>query len=159
MTGRLLPPDNFTECPACLPELDELIGVVRRMFPDSGTNPAGIGERAASVLLLGHYHEGILHRHGHPTTRKVYSRGLKRSGVPVAELHGCRPCQDERERILRFAGHLSSSFAANPEHIEPGVLAVCCRLMHWLGVLHDLEHPVCLADYAESMKTGDFSTG
>ena len=159
MNGRLLPQDDFTECPDCLPELDELGDVVQRMFPDSDTNPAGIGERAASILLLGHYHEGTLHQHGHPTTFTVYSRGLKKARTPVAELGGCRTCQDERDQILRFAGHLSPSFAANPERIEPKVLGICCRLMHWLGILHDLEHPVSLGDYSEAMKTGDFSTG
>ena len=160
MTGILLPPDNFTECPDCLPELDELYDVVQRMFPDSDTNQAVMGEKAASVMLLGHYHEGILHQNGHPTTFNVHSRGLKKARTPVLlDLHGCRTCQDERDQILRFAEHLSPSFAANPEHINPGVLGICGRLMYWLGILHELEHPVTLGDYSEAMKTGDFSTG
>ena len=29
--------------------------------------------------------------------------------------------------------------------------------MYWLGILHELDHPVSLTDYSESIKTSDFS--
>ena len=153
----LLPPDEFRKCPACQPEMKALTDVVRSMFPDSVTNPAGIARRAADVLILGYYHQGILHQDGHPMSLSTYGMSLKRKQVPVSTLHDCRTCQDEQTWASDRANYFFPGFAANSERVEPGALGYFCRVMYWLGILHRVEHPVALVDYAEAIKTGDFS--
>ena len=63
----------------------------------------------------------------------------------------------ERTWASHSSDHLYPGFAENPEGVQPGALGIFCRVMYWLGILHELDHPVSLADYAESIKTGDFS--
>ena len=141
----------------CLPEFDALTDVVKARFPDSRTNPAGIDHGAAAVLTLGSYHEGILHQKGHPVSLATYSMRLKEDQVPVSKLNDCRTCQDERAWTSHSCDYFYPGFAANPVGVQPGALGFFCRLMYWLGILHELDHPVSLTDYAESNKTGDFS--
>ena len=153
----LLPPDEIEKCPKCLPEIDAFTGAVKSMFPDCDTNPAGMPHRAASVLTLGSYHLGILHQHGHPTSLDLYVRSLKRDRAPVSDLNGCRACQDEEAWAWQRVNHLFPGFAGNPEGVQPVALGFLYRAMYWLGILHELEHPVSLTDYAEAVRTGDFS--
>ena len=152
-----LPPDELNKCPRCMPELDALSDVVQARFPESDTNPSGIAHRAAAVLILGWYYEGILHHKGHSVSLVIYGKGLERDQVPFSKLGDCRACQDERDWADHRFEQLYPGFAANPEGVQPQVLAFFCRTMYWLGILHDLDHPVALTDYGESIKTGDFS--
>ena len=154
-----LPPDEFEKCPMCKPELDVFIDVVGARFPDSDTNPTGIALRAAQVLTLGWYYQGILHHRGHPVSLATYGRSLKDDQVAVFELNDCHTCQDERNWTAHRAEHFFPGFAANPEGVPLGAVGYLCRTMYWLGILHNLDHPVSLTDYAESVKTGDFSIG
>ena len=155
-----LPPDEFRKCPTCKPELDALMDVVEARFHDSDTNPTGIALRAAQVLTLGWYHEGILHHKGHPVSLATYGRSfLKDDQVSVFELHDCRTCQDERNWAVHHIEHFFPGFAANQEGVQPTAVVYLCRTMYWLGILHDVDHPVSLTDYGERVKTGDFSIG
>ena len=151
-----LPPDELNKCPMCQSELNALTDVVEARFPDSRTNPAGIAQMAAAVLTLGWYHEGILHQRGHPVSLAAYSMSLKEDQVPVSKLNDCRTCQDERTRSSHRTDYFYPGFAANPEKVQPVALSFFSRVMYWLGILHELDHPVSLTDYAESIKTGDF---
>ena len=151
-----LPPDEIRTCPKCLPEIDALTGVLKSRFPDSATNPAGIAPRVGSVLILAHYYLGILHQSGHPTSLADYSMSLKRAQVPIHKLNDCLTCQDENAWAANRAHYLFPGFAGNPEGVQPEPLAKLCRVIYWLGILHELEHPVPLTDYAEAIKTGDF---
>ena len=81
---------------------------------------------------------------------------LKEDQVPVSKLNDCRTCQDERTWASHRSDYFSPGFVANPEGVQPEALGIFCRIMYWLGILHELDHPVSLTDYSESIKTSDF---
>ena len=153
----LLPPDEFRKCPECQTDIDAFTGAVKSMFPDSGTTPTGVAHKAASVLTLTSYYVGILHQNGHPTSLGDYGMTLKRNQVPVSKLNDCHTCQDEETWARQRVNYLLPGFTGNPEGVQPVALGFLLRAMYWLGILHELRHPVSLTDYAEAVKTGDFS--
>ena len=152
-----LPSGKINECPICQTEIDAFIYVVKSRIPDSDTDPTAIENRAARVLTLGHYYQGILHQNEHPISLLNYGMNLKRDQVPVAKLHDCRTCQYERDLAVHRTDYLFPGFATNPERVQPAVLNSFYMGIYWLGMLHALDHPVALTDYAESNKTGDCS--
>ena len=141
----------------CQSELNEFTDVVKARFPDSRTNPAGNAQMAVAVLTLSWYYEGILHQRGHPVSLAAYSKSLKEDRVPVSKLNDCRTCQDDRTTSSHRTEYLYPGFAANPQEVHPVALISFLRVMYWIGILHELDHPVSITDYAESNKTGDFS--
>ena len=151
----LLPAYNYEECPICLPELDRLADVLQRRFPDSDTHPGQIARRAAHVLWASSYYQGILHHHGHPTNLLVYGQSLKENQVEVSKFNDCVSCQSERESAAVYLSNTYPDLDDSPEWLQPELTAYFCKVMHWLGVLHELEHPVSLTDYSVFLTTGD----
>ena len=152
-----LPPGELKKCPVCQLELNAVVDDLEARFPDSDTNPAGITHKAAGALTLFWYYEGILHEKGHPEALANYGITLKENQVPVSTLNGCSTCQEEQTWASQRTEYFFPGFATNLEGVQPTVLKFLCRVMYWIGILHELDHPVSLTDYAESVKTGDFS--
>ena len=151
----LLPAYAVEDCPICVPALERVFATVQRRFPGSDTHPGQMTRRAANVLWTAAYYQGILHHNGHPTDLIVYGQSLKNNQVRVSQMGGCVSCQSEKESA---SSRLSIAYLdrfATPEWLPPQLIAHFCKLMHRLGVLHELEHPVSLPDYDLFLKTGD----
>ena len=177
----VLPPVVFHSCSECVPQMEQLTEVVGRRFQGPHENPVAFSLRGARVLTTGAYPLGVLHQNGHPASYAEYAKSRESNPKSITRLNKCNTCLDKKNWAAHRFEHFFPGFAAEdpdgmapregisqsaypfpewvggPGWLTPRQVATLCRVMHWLGVLHALEHPVALTDYAEAIKTGDFS--